>query len=67
MSEEAWSYVKAAREDLITVINNSATFAEGTATGLDRSQKIFQEMMDKPSDPINDALVFVKTKSDRVF
>ena len=67
MSEGAWSRVKAAREDLITIINTCADSLAEEATGLDLAKKIFQEMMEKSTDPIQDALVFIKDEIRQEF
>lgn len=62
MSEEAWDYVKTAKEDLITTINRSADSIKEDAKGIDLAKKIFQEMVEKEKDPINDALVYIKNE-----
>jgi hypothetical protein len=67
MSEEAWNFVKTAKEDLITTINTAADSLPEDASGMDLAKRLFQDMMDKPNDPINDALVFIKDEIRQVF
>jgi predicted AlkP superfamily phosphohydrolase/phosphomutase len=67
MSEEAWSNVRTAKEDLITIINTSADNLGDDAMGIDLAKGIFQELMSKPRDPINEALIFLKEEIRQIF
>lgn len=60
MSEEAWSLVKSAKEDLIVTVNEAMTTLAQEATGMDLSKAIFERTIQKEPDPIQHALVSVK-------
>jgi hypothetical protein len=67
MSEDVWSLVKGAREDLTVLINESANEMNAEATSLDLSKKIFEKFITKPVDPINHALTELKREIQRTF
>lgn len=56
MSEDVWNQVRNAKEDLIIMINDSASQVSAEATSLDLSKKIFEGVMDKKVDLIGHAL-----------
>jgi hypothetical protein len=67
ISEEVWEMIKNAKEDLIVVINDSASDLDNKATGLDLAKKIFEKTMQKTSDPISHALTELKREIQRMF
>lgn len=67
MSEEVWSQVKNAKEDLIIMINESATGMPPEATSIDLAKKVFQMTMDKKVDLINHALSELKKEIQQIF
>lgn len=67
MSEDVWSKVKNAKEDLIIMINEAATQMNGEATSIDLSKKIFEIVMAKTVDPIGHALSEVKKEIQQTF
>ena len=67
MSEEVWSQVKNAKEDLIIMINESATGMPPEATSIDLAKKVFQMTMDKKVDLINHALTELKKEIQQIF
>jgi hypothetical protein len=67
MSEEVWSQVKNAKEDLIIMINESATGMPPEATSIDLAKKVFQMAMDKKVDLINHALSELKKEIQQIF
>jgi hypothetical protein len=67
MSEEVWSQIKNAKEDLIIMINESATGMPPEATSIDLAKKVFQMTMDKKVDLINHALSELKKEIQQIF
>jgi len=67
MSEEVWSLIKNAKEDLIVAINDSASEMKMEATSLDLSKKIFEKSVNKSVDPIAHALTELKKEIQRTF
>lgn len=67
MSDEVWSMIKNAKEDLIIQINEaSGTMKEGS-TGIDLAKQIFQATLDKKVEPINHALIELKKEIQQIF
>ena len=67
MSEEVWSQIKNAKEDLIIMINESVTGMPPEATSIDLAKKVFQMTMDKKVDLINHALSELKKEIQQIF
>lgn len=67
MSEEVWSQIKNAKEELIIMINESSGDMAPEATSIDLAKKIFQMTMDKKVDLINHALSELKKEIQQVF
>src|SRR5260221_13515525 len=60
MTEEVWNQVKNGKEDLIMLINEAAGQMSNEATGIDLAKKIFEQVMDRKTDPIGHALSELK-------
>src|SRR6478736_283675 len=67
MTEEVWNQVRNAKEDLIMMINESATQIAPDSTGIELSKKIFEMVMNKKQDPIGHALSELKKEIQQVF
>lgn len=67
VSEEVWTLIKNAKEDLIVSINDAASEMGMDSTSLDLSKKIFEKSINKPVDPLNHALVELKKEIQRTF
>lgn len=67
MSEDVWSLIKNAKEDLIVSINDSASEMSMESTSLDLSKKIFEKSVNKSIDPIAHALSELKKEIQRTF
>jgi len=67
MSEEGMEPDKNAKEDLIIMINESATGMPPEATSIDLAKKVFQMTMDKKVDLINHALSELKKEIQQIF
>jgi hypothetical protein len=62
MSNESWNMVKNAMEDIILVVNKAAGQVQSEAKSIDLARKIFELMMDKEQDKVNQALIFIKNE-----
>ena len=60
MSEEVWSMIKNAKEDLTILINEASAAMDTEASSLDLSRKIFELTLEKKVDPIGHALSELK-------
>jgi len=67
MSEEVWSLIKSAKEDLIMVINEAAGEMTPEGTSLDLSKRIFEKSINKTVDPIAHALTELKKEIQQTF
>jgi len=67
MSEEVWSLVKSAKEDLIIIVNEAATSMIAESTSLDLSRKIFELSLEKDFDTISNAIIEVKKEIQQTF
>lgn len=62
LSDEAWSMVKNAMEDIVSVVNIAAQQLKSDDKSVDLAKKIFELMMEKNNDPI--AVVLKKVKDE---
>lgn len=67
MSEEVWSQIKNAKEDLIILINEAASRLMPDAKSIDLSKKIFEMAMEKKVDLVSLALSELKKEIQQVF
>jgi len=67
MSDNVWSLVKNAKEDLILSINDAAGEMSMESTSLDLSRKIFEKSINKQVDPIAHALTELKKEIQQTF
>jgi hypothetical protein len=67
MSEEVWNQVRNAKEDLIIMINDSASQLPPEATSIDLSKKIFEAVMNKNVDLIAHALTELRKEIQQTF
>jgi hypothetical protein len=67
ISENVWSLIKNAKEDLILSINDAAGEMNNESTSLDLSRKIFEKSINKQVDPIAHALVELKKEIQQIF
>ncbi len=67
MTEEVWDQVRNAKEDLIILINESASAVAPESTAIELSKKIFELVMNKKQDPIGHALSELKKEIQRTF
>jgi len=67
MSNDVWELIKNAKEDLIVVINESASELSPDAPSIDLSKKIFEKSMSKQVDVIGHAVSELKQEIQRIF
>lgn len=67
MSEEVWNQIRNAKEDLIIVINDSASQLPVEANSIDLSKKIFEVVMNKNVDLIAHALTELRKEIQQTF
>ena len=67
MSEEVWQEIKAAKEELIIGINASSEGLPDEATSLDLAKNLFDFMMNKDVDPIDNALKSLKEEISKTY
>lgn len=67
MSEDVWSRIKSAKEDLTILINEAASALGPDSTGLDLSRRIFELTLEKNVEPIGHALSELKKEIQQTF
>jgi hypothetical protein len=67
MSEEVWSQVRNAKEDLVMMINNAASGVAADSTSIELSKKIFELVMEKNVDMIAHALSELRKEIQQTF
>jgi hypothetical protein len=67
MGEDVWNQIRNAKEDLIILINESASQLPPEATSIDLSKKIFEAVMNKNVDLIAHALSELRKEIQQTF
>ncbi len=67
MSEEIWSMIKNAKEDLTILINDASSGMEPEASSLDLARRIFELTLEKKVEPIGHALSELKKEIQQTF
>lgn len=67
MSDESWELVKAAKEELILMINDVVNGLPQEATSLDLARTLFERAGARERDPIQYALASLKSEIRQVF
>jgi hypothetical protein len=67
MSEEVWSLVKNAKEDLLLLINDASSKMTVDSKSIDLSRKIFEITLEKKVDPLGHAISEVKKEIQQTF
>lgn len=67
MSEEVWSQVRSAKEDLIMLINEAAGTMSVDSNAVDLSKRIFEKTLEKKVDMIGHALSELKKEIQQTF
>ena len=67
MSDESWGAVRAAMEEVIALINQSAEELPDDARSLDLSRAVLQRAIDQQKDPTGQALYRIKQEVRTIF
>ncbi|MGD1841296.1 MAG: hypothetical protein ACFB0B_10430 [Thermonemataceae bacterium] len=67
MSNKAWDAIKKAKEEIITLINNTAMQLPEEAKGLEFAKLILENMREYNIDPTTEALNFIKEEIQELF
>jgi hypothetical protein len=67
MSEQAWALVKNAMDEVVAVINGSASNMSPEARGIELARMIFENLIQRTEDPVSKALKFLKKEIQQVF
>jgi len=67
MSHEAWSMVKNAKEELITLINNSLAQVNPQSNGIEIAKKILENIREYNLNPSVPAIAFLKEELKQLF
>ena len=67
MSDEAWSYVKSAVEDTLSMINEAGNSVGPEEKSLDLAKKIFDLNIERKPDMHTTALLFVKDEARKLY
>lgn len=67
ISEEVWSLVRNAKEDLILQINEASSQVPADASSIDLAKRVFELALNKNVDAIGHALVELKKEIQRTF
>ncbi len=62
MSDEAWSQVKSAMEEVVILINHAAAQSSPESRGIDLAKRIFENIITEDLDPTGRALGFLKNE-----
>lgn len=67
MSDQAWSMVKNAMDEIVAIINASAGQVPPQAKSIELARTIFDNLMHKKEDPVDKTLKFLKNEIRQVF
>ncbi len=67
MSEDVWSMIKNAKEDLTILINEASSNMGAEASSLDLARKIFELTLEKKVEPLGHALSELKKEIQQTF
>jgi hypothetical protein len=67
LSDEAWNLVKSAKEEVISVVNQSAEGLSAEAKSIDLAKRIFEKMLQRKTDPTVVALSQIKAEVRKLF
>jgi diphthamide synthase (EF-2-diphthine--ammonia ligase) len=65
ISDEAWLILKRAQEEIIIIINKAAEKVDRNDRGIELAKKIFEELMQRETNPTDIALKFLKDEIRR--
>lgn len=60
MSQESWEYIQTAMQEVIVLINTSASEIPTDSAALNLSKKIFEKVLSAGKEPCQEAIIFLK-------
>lgn len=66
ISNEAWTLIKNAKEDVVRIINTSASKMNANASAIDLSTVIFGETLKSKDGVLNKALIYLKNEGRKL-
>ncbi len=60
MSDEAWTQIRSALEEIVVLINDSAAQIPPDARGIELAKRIFEQIIEQNVDPTGRALKYIK-------
>lgn len=67
MSDQAWTLIVAAREEIINIINQAQQRTQAESPGIELAKNIFEDLMSRQEDPVAPAIGFLKNEIRTVF
>ncbi len=67
MSDEAWNMVKKAMEDIVSLINTASEHVSNESRGIELAKKIFEIHLNRTTDSLGGALLYLKSEIRTVF
>ncbi len=67
LSDEAWSMIRNAMENIVVAINEAGTETDREEKGIALARRIFDKYIAQEKDPIQEALLFVKAEVRDLF
>ena len=67
MSDQSWTIIKGAMEEVISIINKSSSGLAMDARGMELAKMIFENLLQKNEDPTSKALKYIKNEIRQVF
>ena len=67
MSNEAWNMIKNAREEIITLVNNSMAQVQPQSNGLELAKQILENIRTYDLNPCISAIIFLKEELKQLF
>lgn len=66
MSDDAWSLVKRTQEEIISIVNKAAEKIDRNDRGIELAKGIFEELLNRQSNPCDVTLLFLKDEIRRL-
>ncbi|MEN7549166.1 hypothetical protein AAG747_14680 [Rapidithrix thailandica] len=67
MSDEAWELIRKAKEDMISIVNNSARECKPEGPSVELAKKIFELVLEQERDSPSEALNYIKKEIRDIF
>ncbi|CAH0997369.1 hypothetical protein EMA8858_03501 [Emticicia aquatica] len=67
MSHEAWEKIRKAMNDVVALVNTSATEIDSNSASINLSKKIFEKVISENQQPTMEALKFLKEEIQTMF